>query len=236
MGRSPLTARPLKIGLREQHKLDKLRRIKAAATMLFSEKGFDGATTRKIAKRAHVSQATIFQYVRDKSELALLVFTDDLERARKISFAAIRPEMPLLEKLMTALSGSYQEFMKNVKLTRALVKTVTIFESGKQGNRVRRLRRELIDKLEEILAEAKRSGIIRTEEDTGFIARDLFCSVHPPVRFWLANEDPDTFGDLTDLRRTVKLYIQALDPTPAAFGLTKGAQAQGELKLSTELD
>ena len=219
IGRSGTAARPFEIGLREQHKLDKLKRIKAAATKLFSERGFDGATTREIAREAHVSQATIFQYVQNKSELALLVFTDDLERAHKASYAAIRPDMSLLEKLVTTLSGSYKEFVKNVRLTRALVKTVTIFETGKQAKLIRRLRRDLIGRLEEILTEAKRSGIIHTEEDIGFIARDLFCSIHPPVRFWLANDDPETFGDLTDLRRTVKLYVKGLEPTPEAFGV-----------------
>lgn len=219
IGRSATTPRPVEIGLREQHKLDKLKRIKAAATKLFSERGFDGATTREIAIEAHVSQATIFQYVQNKSELALLVFSDDLERAHKASYAAIRPDMPLLEKLVTVFSGSYKEFVKNVRLTRALVKTVTIFETGKQAKLIRQLRRDLIGKLEEILTEAKRSGVIHTQEDIGFIARDLFCSVHPPVRFWLANDDPDTFRDLTDLRRTIKLHVHALEPTPEAFGV-----------------
>jgi AcrR family transcriptional regulator len=225
IGRSATAVRPIEIGLREQHKLDKLSRIKAAATKLFSERGFDGATTREIAREAHVSQATIFQYVQNKSELALLVFSDDLERAHKASYAAIRPDMPLLEKLVTVLSGSYKEFVKNVRLTRALVKTVTIFETGKQAKLIRQLRRDLIGKFEEILTEAKRSGVIHTQEDIGFIARDLFCSVHPPVRFWLANDDPDTFRDLTDLRRTIKLHVHALEPTPEAFGVDGGSKS-----------
>jgi len=185
-------ARPLEIGLREQHKLDKLRRIKAAATKLFSEKGFEAATTREIAKLAHVSQATIFQYAENKNELALLVFTDKIERVHKRSFAAIRAEMSLLEQLMTAVSGTYQEFVKNVRLTGAMLQTVPELLSGKQGKqakRVQALRSEMILKLAEIIANAKRSGVIHTEEDPEFIARNLFWAVHATVRFWLAKEN-----------------------------------------------
>jgi AcrR family transcriptional regulator len=225
MGKSLLITKPLEIGLREQHKLDKLRRIKAAATKLFSEKGFEGATTREIARRAHLSQATIFQYVEDKNELALLVFTDKIEHVHKSSFAAIRPEMSLWEQLMTAFGPSYQEFIENVKLTRALLKTAPEFRSGKQAKRVQELRREMIAKLAEIIEGARRRGIIGTDEDPGFIARDLFGSMHAAMRFWLAKENPDTSESLADLRRIIKLHIQALNPTAEAFGEAKSQEA-----------
>src|SRR4051794_18799773 len=43
-----------KLGLREQNKLDKRQRIRAAARELFSKHGYEAATLRQIAKRAHV--------------------------------------------------------------------------------------------------------------------------------------------------------------------------------------
>ena len=222
MGRTLVIARPLVVGLREQHKQDKFRRIKAAATKLFSQKGFEAATPREIAKRARVSHATIFQYAEDKNELAYLIFSDKIDQAHNISFAAIRPEMSLLEQLMTALSGGYLEFIKDATLGRALVKTSAEFQFGKQAKRVQAHRREIIAKLAELIAGAKRSGIIRTEEDPEFIARDLFGSVYASVRFWLVQENPDPVKGLSDLRRIIKLHIQALKPTPEAFGETKG--------------
>ena len=64
------------LGLRERNKLEKIQRIKAAATKLFSEKGFDEATTRDIAKRAHVGKGTLFLYAKDKRDLVLLLYKD----------------------------------------------------------------------------------------------------------------------------------------------------------------
>jgi AcrR family transcriptional regulator len=225
MGRSPTIARPAEIGLREQHKLDKLRRIKAAATRLFSEKGFEAATTREIARLAHVSQATIFQYAENKNELALLVFTDKIERVHKRSFAAIRAEMSFLEKLMTAVSGTYQEFVKNGRLTGALLQTVPELLSGKQAKRVQALRSEMILKMAEIVADARQSGVIRTEEDPEFIARNLFWAVHATIRFWLAKQSVDRSEGLADLHRVVRLYIQGLKPTSEAFGEVEDREA-----------
>lgn len=225
MGRATVIVTPAKLGLREKNKRDKLRRIKAAATKLFSEKGFEAATTREIAKRARVSQATIFQYAENKNELALLVFTGKLEQAQTSSFSAIRPGMSLPELLTTVLSGPYQEFMKDPALSRALLKTAPEFQSGAQAKRVLELRGEMIAKLAEIIGNAKQSGVLGTEEDPRFVARDLIGSVHASIRFWLAKENADSAEGLADLRRIVMLHIRALDPTSEAFRETADREA-----------
>ncbi len=54
--------RKTELRLRESNKLQKLRRIKSAAAALFTEKGFDAATTRDIARRARVAKGTLFLY------------------------------------------------------------------------------------------------------------------------------------------------------------------------------
>ena len=48
-------------GLRERNKLDKLRRIKEAASELFVRKGFDDTTTREIASRPLARHAVIIR-------------------------------------------------------------------------------------------------------------------------------------------------------------------------------
>src|SRR5438093_2985297 len=65
------------LGLREKHKIDKLRRIRSSARKVFLEKGFDAATTREVAEIAEVSHATVFLYAKDKRDLLFLVFNDD---------------------------------------------------------------------------------------------------------------------------------------------------------------
>ena len=72
------------IGRRERNKQQKLERITAAATELFSEHGVDEVTTQQIADRADVGAGTLFLYAKSKAELLLLVhnvkFADAIER------------------------------------------------------------------------------------------------------------------------------------------------------------
>jgi len=72
------------IGRRERNKQQKLERITAAATELFSEHGVDEVTTQQIADRADVGAGTVFLYAKSKAELLLLVhnvkFADAIER------------------------------------------------------------------------------------------------------------------------------------------------------------
>ena len=71
------------IGRRERNKQQKLERITAAATELFSRHGVDEVTTQQIADRADVGTGTVFLYAKSKAELLLLVhnvkFADAIE-------------------------------------------------------------------------------------------------------------------------------------------------------------
>ena len=71
-------------GLRERNKLDKVRRIKDAASDLFVQKGFDDTTTRAIASRAGVGLGTVFVYAPTKRDLFFMIVNEDLQRWSKV--------------------------------------------------------------------------------------------------------------------------------------------------------
>ncbi len=78
----PSASRPQ--GRRERNKQEKLERITAAASELFTEHGADEVTTQQIADRADIGAGTLFLYARSKGELLLLVqnshYSESLER------------------------------------------------------------------------------------------------------------------------------------------------------------
>ena len=92
------------IGRRERNKQQKLERITAAATELFSEHGVDEVTTQQIADRADVGAGTVFLYASSKAELLLLVhnvkFADAIERGE----AAASGTTDRLDALMAIVS------------------------------------------------------------------------------------------------------------------------------------
>ncbi|MBS4099860.1 TetR/AcrR family transcriptional regulator [Tsukamurella paurometabola] len=59
------------IGLREQKKIDTRRRLQEVALELFAARGFDHVTVTDVARAAHVSPATVFNYFPTKEDLVL---------------------------------------------------------------------------------------------------------------------------------------------------------------------
>ncbi|MGO4807419.1 TetR/AcrR family transcriptional regulator [Arthrobacter sp. 2MCAF15] len=67
--------------LRERAKRKKAKSIREAAEALFSEKPFAEVTTKELAERAGVGEATLFRYMANKTELLLLVYSDKMDEA-----------------------------------------------------------------------------------------------------------------------------------------------------------
>jgi len=79
--------------------------IVEAATQLFAAQGFYQTTIKEIAKLANISPGLVYQYVREKSDVLLLVLLDVLEAyARDIPAALAQVEDPL-QRLMTAITA-----------------------------------------------------------------------------------------------------------------------------------
>lgn len=84
-------------GRRERNKLDKQKRIFAAASELFGAEGYDGVTTQRIAERAGVTNGTLFRYAANKAELLLMVMNSEFAarisegREAAASVSAVQP-------------------------------------------------------------------------------------------------------------------------------------------------
>ena len=91
----------------EDPKLVRRRRseIVAAATELFSSQGFYRTTIKEIAKRAGMSAGLIYQYVREKEDVLLLVLFEVVDGyAREIPHALEGVEDPL-DRLVAAVDA-----------------------------------------------------------------------------------------------------------------------------------
>ena len=74
-------------GLRERKKQQTREAIAAAAFDLFTERGFDGVTVAEVARRADVSEATVFNHFPTKEDLIYA----RLEAFETALLEAIRP-------------------------------------------------------------------------------------------------------------------------------------------------
>jgi len=69
--------RPL--GQRDRSKAERAARIRAAAEELLSESNFEDITTKRVAERAGIGEATLFRYIGSKQRLLNVVYGDQMD-------------------------------------------------------------------------------------------------------------------------------------------------------------
>jgi len=203
------------LGLREQHKLEKRQRIRAAVRELFTRHGYETATLRQIAKRAHVGLGTLFNYAQDKRDLVFLVFNEEMAAINDVALKTTHAEEGLLDQLMALCRPHYESFAHNPALSRILLKNMTFYSEGKQAAEYLRNRSRLLSGIEEMVKTAQQTRQIRSDEDATLIARHIFFVFAGAVRWWIAGRRPNPRVGLADLKRLFELQINGLNPSPA---------------------
>lgn len=166
------------LSLREQGKLDKSNRIRIAGEQLFREKDFAEVTTKEIAARAGVGEATFFRYVSSKIELLLMIYGDkmekvleDLEARDDIMSRSVNDAESCLRRVY-AIYEARAQFYKEDPANAALYLREA-FQAGSsagsrgvvQGDRCIRLATD-------ILRDGQRAGVLMDKVDAKIIAQN----------------------------------------------------------------
>ncbi len=200
------------LGLREQGKRDRLRRIKEAAYDVFSTHGYDEATTREIAQRAGVSIGTVFTYARDKRELLFLVFNEDLDDAIDRAYRGIRRDQPFPEQLIALFRTFYDYFAGHVTIGRYGMREIGFFNphAPNLGLQARRF----LDRLErvegylaDLILSARHAGLLAKPGAPGDIGRVLLSVYLIAIRNWIHTDPIDVERGLDDLRRLFRVVV-----------------------------
>ena len=216
-----VAAGPQSAGLRERSKLDKRRRIVAAARQVFLEKGYDDATTREIAAVADVSSGTVFVYARDKRELLLMVVNDELEALGAKAAAAADRGGPLLERLVGYFQLRYRYWAAEPRLSRPALQITADFlgpgeDAGEQAQRFYARRQTMLAQVTDMVREAQAAGELAVEVDAARVAELLVMIYLSEVRRWLHGRQPKVAAGVERLRGTLMLAIRGVLPRPVS--------------------
>ncbi len=88
-------------------------RIKEAAKVVFLEKGFDGTTTRDIAKEAGINSALMNYYFRSKEKLFQSIFDDVCTLMFKGMIGIFNQPISLRDKISALIDHEFQMMMTN---------------------------------------------------------------------------------------------------------------------------
>jgi len=200
----------LRLGRREQKKLETRERIRIAAADLFTRHGYGAATMREIAQRAHVGLGTLFNYAEDKRDLVFLIFNEELNVVTDVALAAPRPGQSLVDQLIAVFRVHYRWLATKPALARILLQELTFYSSGKQAATFLGIRKRLIDGIEALVRAAQHARQIGSREDAAVIARYIFFVYSASLRWWIAVPRPNPEKGVADLRRLLRLLADGL--------------------------
>jgi len=212
-----------RLGLREQAKLEVMRRIRAAAVDLLATKPYDSITTTEVALRAGIAHATLFRHVSSKDELLTLAYgdqmdavLDELEREDDLIEAAGAKEdgwwyCNRIRNLYRARAQFYLRDPSNAALY--LRQGFDMASPGReravqQGDR-------LIARARRILSDGQASGHIHAGVDALTVAQN--CQgifIHEVDRTPVRGFDPATIWDRVNARLGAQLDPLILAPHP----------------------
>jgi AcrR family transcriptional regulator len=212
-------SRPLapqrKVGLRELGKSERQRRIKEAAKAVFGDVGYDAATTREIAHRAHVSIGTIFVYARDKRDLLFLVINDELNPVADQARQELPDDKPVLDRLCALARPWYGYFADNLTLGRYAFREMTFYEPesqdfGEQCTRYRARMRRIEGWHRDILAHGRERGELRFKGSAAVAGNLIYKIYLAEIRTWIHGAKPEVTAGIKSLRTKFALVLDGL--------------------------
>lgn len=154
-------------------KPEKRSKILKAAVQVFARKGFYNATVAEIAERASVAAGTIYLYFKNKDEILISIFEEEMANFIAQVNRAIAAESDSLERLRQFIFTHLQFVKRNPAL--AQVMQVELRQSNKfikeyTGSKLR----EYLNIIGAIVAEGQQRGSVRTDVQPGVVKRAIF--------------------------------------------------------------
>lgn len=207
------------IGLRERKKKESMTRLRTAARELMWDQGYEAVTTRAIAARADMGEATLFRYVPSKLDLFLSVYGDEFEQVVDRCAQAHATDRTAVHR-----GGSQSHLQRILDCYDELAALYTRFpelaftfvkESFGSSSGIGRSGLEFADRwfalIEAILHDARGAGLTTAmAEDIPMVAQNCHAVyVHEVLRSHARDLAPSELP--TRLRERLALSLRALD-------------------------
>ena len=163
--------------------IDKHRKIIRAAIKVFAKKGFFNARISDIAKEAKVADGTIYLYFKNKFDILISVFDQEVGKLTSQIIPLLKDVHDPKLKLKIFISKHLEEMKKN----RHLAEVIHI-ELRQTNKLIREYRKNEFNKYlaiaGEIIREGQEQNVFRKDIDTELIQQILFGSLDEVSRVW----------------------------------------------------
>ena len=187
---------------------DKHRKIIRAATKVFAKKGFFNARISDIAKEAKVADGTIYLYFKNKFDILISVFEQEIGKLTEQATELIEQVDDPKVKLEIFISKHLEEMKKN----RNLAEVIHV-ELRQTNKLVRDYRKNnfsnYLNIVASIIDEGKQSGIFRQDIQPDIAKLIIFGALDEISRLWGAGNDTGLSFTVEELSDQVTAIFQA---------------------------
>jgi len=172
---------------------DTRERIRQAAVRVFSREGFDRASVKSIAEEAGVAVGSIYNHFRDKDDLLISIFEQELGQRMDFLEGLRDARLPVRDQVQRLLEDHFARARDHKELAELL-----LYERFHRGGRLRErivpLQRGIVDQIAEILRTGIDEGWIRPCHPK-VVAQALFDLVQTMTACWVLS-DPGEADDI----------------------------------------
>ena len=163
---------------------DKRSRILKDAVKVFAQLGFYNAKVSQIAKNAGIADGTIYLYFKNKDEILISIFEEEMAKFIAKVSKEIESETDVKSRLQVFAKTHLNFVKENPKL--AQVFQLELRQSNKfikeyAGSKLR----EYLNVAGDIFEEGQRQGVIRKDLHPGLMKRALFGSLDEVATHWV---------------------------------------------------
>lgn len=169
-------------GQRDRSKAERAARIRNAAEELLAESNFEDITTKRVAERAGIGEATLFRYIGSKQRLLNVVYGDQMDamlnatEERDIAHTTATPAARrgpewYLDRIYAGYQARCEFYLRNPHNATLYLRAgfdptdALVPRHLAQGDRTIRL-------VAAILSEGQRAGKVRTDVDPALVAQN----------------------------------------------------------------
>jgi len=192
-----------------RHKSDeKYRKIIAAATKIFSQKGFFKAKVSEIAKEAGIADGTVYIYFKHKDDILISLFEEKMQEVLDNMKGQIDQETDPLKKIERfalvhlQLIEDHQDIAEIIQVE---LRQSSMFMKNYHNTKFL----EYLNIISSIIQEGKEKGVIREDVMPGIAKRAFFGALDEMSRFWVLSKKPK-YDIQTASRQITNFFIHGI--------------------------
>lgn len=169
-------------------KNDKRERILNAAVRIFAKRGFYNTKVAEIAKQAGVADGTIYLYFKNKDEILISIFEEEMERIIAEMRAELSTASDHIQKLRIFMSRHLQFVKRKPNLAHVFqleLRQSNRFIKEYTGSRLK----EYLGIIGGLIEEGQARGLFKANLHPGLVKRALFGALDEIATHWVLSKN-----------------------------------------------